>query len=109
MSDADPTNADPLDALSSRELHDMALHRARRHLDVAFLWQLLRAIPAGEAVAGHPDHATADASHLSSLISDIVDSGDSAGVMDALRPLYLDYLRKHRQEDSGTKSHSGGR
>ena len=109
MSDADPTNADPLDALSSRELHDMALHRARRHLDVAFLWQLLRAIPAGEAVAGHPDQARADATHLSSLIADIVDSGDSDALMDALRPLYLDYLRKHRQQDPGSPSHSGER
>jgi len=101
MSDADPTHADPLDALSSRELHDMALHRARRHLDVPFLWKLLRAIPAGEAVAGHPDHARADATHLSFLIADIVDSADSADVLDALRPLYLDYLRQHHPDQQG--------
>jgi hypothetical protein len=98
MNDADSTNADQLEALSSRELHDMAVHRARRHLDVAFLWKLLRAIPAGEAVAGHPDHARADTTHLSLLIGDVLDSGDSADVMDALRPLYLDYLRQHRPD-----------
>ena len=38
-----------LEALSSRELHDMAVHRAVRHGDVKFLWELLRAIPAAEA------------------------------------------------------------
>lgn len=87
---------DDLDALSSRELHDMAMRRARHHLDVGFLWELLRALPAGEAVAGHPDHASADALHLSSLIGDAIDSDEDAGVTDALRPLYLDYLRKHQ-------------
>ncbi|HXP19202.1 MAG TPA: hypothetical protein VN840_06105 [Streptosporangiaceae bacterium] len=91
------TDLDNLDALSSRELHDLALRRARRHLDVAFLWELLRALPAGEAVAGHPEHAQADAMKLSALIADSVEAGDS-DVADALRPLYLDYLNKHRKD-----------
>ena len=88
------TEPDDLDALSSHELHDRAVHRALHHLDVGFLWELLRAIPAGEAIAGHPDHAAADAVKISSLISDALDSGDD-GVADSLRPLYLDYLKKH--------------
>ena len=71
------SDMDDLDALSSRELHDLAVHRARHHLDVAFLWELLRALPAGEAVAGHPDHASADALHLSALIGDVMDADDS--------------------------------
>jgi hypothetical protein len=86
-----------LDALSSHELHDLAVRRALRHLDVAFLWELLRAIPAGEAAAGHPDAAGADASHLSALISDAIDSGEG-DVAESLRPLYLDYLEKHRAD-----------
>lgn len=88
------TNADDLDALSSRELHDRAVHRALRHLDVGFLWQLLREIPAGEAAAGHPEAAGADAAHLSALISDALGSGEG-DVADSLRPLYLTYLREH--------------
>lgn len=91
------TDPDNLDALSSRELHDLAVRRARHHLDVAFLWDLLRALPAGEAVAGHPEHAQADAMKLSALIGDSVDAGDS-DVADALRPLYLDYLTKHSKD-----------
>ncbi len=86
-----------LDALSARELHDLAVHRARHHLDVAFLWELLRALPAGEAVAGHPDHAQADALKLSSLIGDTLDAS-GGDISDALRPLYLDYLRKHPED-----------
>jgi hypothetical protein len=83
-----------LDALSSRELHDRAVHRALHHLDAGFLWELLRALPAGEAAAGHPDNAAADSVKISSLISDALDSGEP-GVADSLRPLYLDYLKKH--------------
>lgn len=88
------TQPDDLDALSSHELHDRAVHRALHHLDVGFLWELLREIPAGEAIAGHPDNARADAVKISSLISDTLDSGDD-DVADSLRPLYLDYLKKH--------------
>jgi hypothetical protein len=89
------TDLDNLDALSSHELHDLAVHRAVRHLDVAFLWELLRSIPAGEAAIGNPDEAGSDASHLSALISDAVESGEGA-LADSLRPIYLTYLGKHR-------------
>jgi hypothetical protein len=90
------TDGDDLDSLSSRELHDRAMHLARRHLDVGFLWQLLREIPAGEAAAGHPDAASFDTLHLSALISDALNSGEG-DIAETLRPLYLDYLRKHGQ------------
>src|SRR6266852_2077173 len=100
------SQTDDLDALSSRELHDLAVRRARHHLDVAFLWDLLRALPAGEAAAGHPDHASADALHLSALIGDVMDADDS-DVADALRPFYLDYLRKHRADLADLEHHSG--
>jgi hypothetical protein len=88
------TGPDDLDQLSSSELHERAVHRALRHLDVGFLWELLRAIPAGEAAAGHPDAASWDSIKLSALISDAFES-DDAGVDSTLRPLYLGYLRKH--------------
>ncbi len=84
--------SDELEDLTSRELHDRAVDKAVRHLDVAFLWRLLRAIPPAEAAAGHPDQAEADVSHLSSMLNELVHSGDGE-VADALRPLYLDYLR----------------
>lgn len=91
------TDLDDLDALSSRELHDLAVRRARHHLDVGFLWQLLRELPAGEDPAGHPEHAQADALKLSALIGDAIDADDS-DIEDALRPLYLDYLNKHKAD-----------
>lgn len=83
-----------LDALPSRELHDRAVRRAVRHADVAFLWRLLRAIPAAEAAGGEVRESEADATKLSALIADAFGSGRGE-VADALRPLYLDYLEKH--------------
>jgi hypothetical protein len=85
---------DELDALSSRELHDLAVRRALHHVDVEFLWQLLRAIPAAEASEGNASEAGRDVTHLSVLIDDAIDAGDG-DVAEALRPLYLDYPVKH--------------
>jgi len=85
---------DELAALSSRELHDLAVWRALHHLDVEFLWELLRAIPAAEASEGHANEAGRDVTHLSVLLDDAVGSGEG-DVAEALRPLYLDYLVKH--------------
>ncbi|WP_433173590.1 hypothetical protein [Actinoallomurus sp. CA-150999] len=82
-----------LETLSSKELHDRAVERAVRHVDVGFLWRLLRAIPAAEAASGHPDQAEADISHLSAMLNELVHAGES-DVAEALRPLYLDYLRR---------------
>jgi hypothetical protein len=87
------TRAD-LEALSSRELHDRAVHRAVRHLDAAFLWELLRAIPAAEAAQGHSDVSAADVITLSALLSDALASGEG-DVAEALRPMYLAYLEEH--------------
>ena len=88
------TTRDELDSLSSRELHDMAVRRAVRHVDLEFLWQLLRAIPAAEASEGHSVEAGRDITKVTALLSDAIDSGEG-DVADALRPLYLEYLTKH--------------
>jgi hypothetical protein len=85
---------DGLDRLSSKELHDLAVHRARRHLDVKFLWELMEVLPAAEASAGELDEADADVTRMSAHIDDVTDSGRGE-VADLLRPFYLDYLRRH--------------
>ncbi len=83
-----------LETLSSRELHDMAVRRAVHHADIGFLWELLRAIPAAEEIAGDAREAGADLTKVSSLISDAIGSGENE-IADALRPMYIDYLTKH--------------
>jgi hypothetical protein len=83
-----------LESLSSHELHDRAVRRAVHHADVGFLWELLRAIPAAEALEGDTRESEADAVKVSALLSDAIGSGQG-GLADALRPLYIDYLSRH--------------
>jgi hypothetical protein len=97
MTDQEP---DPLEQLSSKELHDLAVRRARRHLDVRFFWRLMEALPAAEAAAGQTEDVENDVTRMSGHLDDVTDSGEGE-VADLLRPMYLDYLKKHNVTPSG--------
>jgi hypothetical protein len=88
------TDDDALERLSSKELHDLAVDYARRHLDVRFFWDLMRVLPAAEAAAGELDEAENDVMRLSAHIDDVADSGRGE-VGEMLRPFYIEYLRRH--------------
>ena len=88
------TDDDGLDQLSSKELHDLAVSRARRHLDVGFFWDLISVLPAAEAAAGELDEADADVTTLSGHIDDVTDAG-RGDVAEVLRPFYIEYLQRH--------------
>jgi hypothetical protein len=95
MADDADTPDDGLDALSAKELHDLAVKHALRHLDIGFFWRLMEVLPVAEAAAGQIDEAEADVLTLRAHIDDITDSGQGE-VAELLRPFYLDYLRDHR-------------
>jgi hypothetical protein len=86
--------ADSLEQLSTHELHDRAVRRAERHLDVRFFWSLLKMIPAAQTASGDEGEADYDIQSSKGLIYDALHSGDGA-LGEALRPLFIDYLRKH--------------
>lgn len=90
----DQPATDNLEQLSTHELHDRAVHRAEKHLDLKFLWSLLEMIPAAEMASGDTGEADYDIESSKGLISDAVHSGDGA-LGEALRPVFIDYLRKH--------------
>ncbi len=81
-----------LESLSSQELHDRAMEKARHRLDVAFLWKVLKALPAAQAAGGDFAEARADIAKLSALISDALTARDDPEAVEGLRPLYIDYL-----------------
>jgi hypothetical protein len=85
---------DELESLSTRELHDRAVRHAERHLDVKFFWSLLELIPAAETVSGDEGEGDYDIQSSKGLISDALHSGDGK-LGEALRPVFVDYLRKH--------------
>lgn len=86
--------ADDLEGLSTLELHDRAVRRAERHLDVKFFWDLLQFIPAAEAASGDEGEADYDIQFSKGLISDALRSGEGE-LGEAMRPVFIDYLRKH--------------
>jgi hypothetical protein len=85
---------DELDELSTHELHDRAVRRAERHLDVKFFWSLLKMIPVAEAVSGDEGEADYDIQYSRGLIYDALHSGDGK-LGEAMRPVFIDYLRRH--------------
>lgn len=87
-------DGDPLERLTSKELHDLATRRARHHLDARFFWDLMKLLPTAEAGAGHFDQAETNVLRLSAHFDDVTEAGHG-DVADAMRPFYLEYLRKH--------------
>ena len=85
---------DGLDALSSEQLHDLAVSRAKRHFDVKFFWRLVETLPAAEAAVGDMDAAETNVIKLSAHVDDVAESGKGE-VSEAMRPFFLDYLRSH--------------
>lgn len=83
-----------LEQLSTQELHDRAMSHARHHLDIGFLWHLIKSVPVAEAAAGHQGESEADVVSLTSLITDVLHT-EEAEVAEQLRPLYIDYLAEH--------------
>jgi hypothetical protein len=83
-----------LDELSTRELHDRAVHRAEKHLDVKFFWSLLKMIPTAKALSGDEGEAEYDIQSSKGVILDALGSGQGE-LGEALRPVFIDYLRRH--------------
>ena len=87
------SGADELDQLSSHELRTRAMKLARRRMDVKFFWNLTEMIPAAEEAEGRPEKLAADVEASRFWLKDLL--RPSPQLEEALRPVYLDYLREH--------------
>jgi hypothetical protein len=81
-----------LEDLPSKELHDRAVKLALHRKDLGFFWRLLSDIPAAEAALGDMRRSETDLMRISGLVADFLGAGEGE-LADALRPVYLDYLR----------------
>ena len=88
------TTRDDLEALPTKELHERAIATARRHLDVGFLWKLVKALPVAEEMVGDDERSKVDIVRPLALINDFMDAGEGE-LGEALRPMYVDYLVEH--------------
>ena len=82
------TTFEELDALSSHELHDRAVKRAERHLDVKFFWRLLQEGTAADAAEGDLERGEEQTAHWSRQVLDTL-RGDEAA-LEARRPIYIE-------------------
>jgi hypothetical protein len=88
------SDADGLNGLSAQVLHDLAVRRAKQHLDVRFFYELMKLLPVAEAGAGELEKSENDIMQLSAHVDDVTDSG-RGDVAELMRPFYVDYLRRH--------------
>jgi hypothetical protein len=84
-----------LEQLSAQELHERAMKRALKHLDLKFLWDLIEMIPAAEVAAGELEEAERDAQNAIAQITDALRADKDGKLAEALRPVYIDYLAGH--------------
>src|SRR3954466_12023352 len=83
---------DGLDPLTSKQLHDLAVHRARRHLDAKFYWRLRQSLPMAETAAGKGEDAEVDLEYSLAHLDDVTDAGEGE-TADLLRPFYPQHPR----------------
>jgi hypothetical protein len=81
-----------LEALPIKDLHDRAIETARKHLDVGFLWDLVKALPVAEEAIGDDQRSKVDIMRPLALINDFLYDTDSGQLGEALRPMYVEYL-----------------
>ena len=92
------TTRDELERLPTKELHDRAIARAKHHLDVGFLWELVKALPVAEEIIGEDDRSKIDIARPLALLNDFLYDTDSGKIGEALRPLFVDYLMEHADD-----------
>jgi hypothetical protein len=85
---------DGLDRLSSPELHDLAVERAKRRADARFFHDLMSMLPVAEAGAGELAESQDEIMDPGGHFDDVTDSGGGE-VAELLRPFFLEYLRQH--------------
>jgi hypothetical protein len=88
-------STDDLDSLSSHELRQRAMRLALRHADIKFFWSLLEMIPAAEEAEGRPDKLAADVEATHTWLNDYLRPDHPTE--EALRPVFIDYLRSHEK------------
>jgi hypothetical protein len=89
-----------LDRLTTRELHDRAMETAKHHLDIGFVWDLVKALPVAEEVVGDDQRSKTDIVRPLALLNDLLYGSGDGSLGEALRPMYLDYLERRGGGDA---------
>ena len=63
-----------------KELHDLAMETARKHVDVGFLWEIVKALPVAEEVTGDDQRSKVDIVRPLALINDFLYDAGVKGI-----------------------------
>lgn len=85
---------DELEELGTKELHDRAVKHARRHGNVKFLWNLMKATSSAEAAVGDFDEVHDDVQSIYGHFDDWHRRTEGE-VGELLRPMYIQYILDH--------------
>ena len=90
-----PAADDEFDGLSTEELRKRAFHRAERHADIGFFWDLVRHLPSSsdlQAEDGSLGSVSESIGEVIELVRELMgkDLGDAEPI---LRARFLEYLR----------------
>jgi hypothetical protein len=90
------STADELDALPTEELRQRAFHRAERHGDIGFFWDLIKHLPSAaefETDDGSSGGVTGGITELVAIVRELMgkDLGDYEPL---LRARFIDYLQQ---------------
>ena len=97
------TTQEDLDAMPTQELHDLALDVAKRRIDgVAFVWDLIKALPVAEEIVDDDQRSKIDIMRPTAMLNDLLYDSGRGDLGEALRPMYIEYLLKH--PDSADKA-----
>ena len=95
------TTRQELEGLPTDQLYHRAVGVAKRHLDVGFFWDLLKALPVAEEMIGDDERSKTDIRRPLALLNDLLYDADSGPLGEALRPVYVDYLLEHEGAGDG--------
>src|SRR5688500_9455966 len=97
------TTIEELEKHSTEELRERAFTIAKRHLDVKFFWDLLEAVPAVEAAAGHQREAAEDILSRSQLMADDI-TPESPEKEEDFRPIILECNQEPETRETATSA-----
>ena len=89
------TTREELEAMTTKDLHDLALDVAKRRLDVGFVWDLIKALPVAEEVVDDDQRSKIDIMRPTAMLNDLLYDSGEGDLGEALRPMYIDYLQQH--------------
>ena len=92
-------SVEELDRLSTEDLRKRAFHKAERHGDVGFFWDLMKRLPSAtdlDAEDGSAGALTGSISEAIDMVRELLGKDDLGDREPLVRARYIEYLRERK-------------